>query len=448
MNLFFATKLTENIHETPEGYLVCLGVPIGRVGEMPYAPGECPLEPGPDGLIHVVREASELFRKETVASFEGKSLTIKHPADFVGPANWRELTRGVLQNVRPGGSENEGDLLADVLVTDAEAIRMVKSGLREVSCGYEAEYIQMGVGRGVQRNIIGNHLALVEEGRAGSAYAINDHKGEKKMNWKDRIKAIFAKAQDEALKVAEDGEKEEKAKAAAAAKTGDAGAAGQPTVMNEGYDAVMAGIKDLGEKVAALSGGKPAGDGTTPASSSEPAKTVATDAEETKKMFDAISARLDKLEGKGTGDEDPDTMTDDEDEEEDETGDADFEASEKTGDTAARIEILVPGFKVKKGEKDPKGVALRAAYATADGKAVIDQFTGGKAPAFDKPDQVELLFTATSELLKRDRRGSLARTKTKDFQSVLDDHAPNSGIMTAEKMNELNSNHYGPAKTH
>jgi len=217
MKYYTPTKLSENISETPEGFLVCIGVPIARTGEMEYGEHETPLEADEKGKVIISRSEEEVFRPETIASFEGKPVTITHPVDFVTPENWSRLAKGTLQNVRRGEGDQKNDLLADLLITDSVAINLVKNGLREVSCGYEAEYVQTEEGRGIQTNIVGNHLALVDEGRAGSSYAINDHKGENKMKLGERIKAIFAKAKgkaltlDEAMNLAKDeeGEKEE-----------------------------------------------------------------------------------------------------------------------------------------------------------------------------------------------------------------------------------------------
>lgn len=459
MLYFTPSKLSENIHVTPEGYLVCLGVPIGRTGEMEYGPGETPLEVGPDGKVRIVRDAMELFKPEAIASFEGKSVTIQHPEDFVDPTNWRELTHGTLRNVRRGTGENATDLIADVLITDAKAIELVKAGIREVSCGYEAEYVQTGIGRGIQKNIVGNHLALVDQGRAGASYAIKDHKGET-MNLADKVKALFGKAQNDALALIEEGKKD--GGAAPVTKTGDAAA---PGMSDEMGTKILEGLNNIAKLLAPKT---KTGDASTEPTESQPAKVEAMDAEAMKKMFDAINARLDKLENAATGDaegeEGENTAADAEEEEmeasdaesegeEDESEDDDFEESEMTGDAAfseddrSRAEIIAPGFKVAKGEKNPKGAALRAAYATKDGKRVIDSITGGsKAPAFDKPVVANVLFKAAAELLKRDRRSSLGKTKTRDFNSVLDDHAEGSNVMTAEKLNEQNAKHYGQAK--
>src|SRR3972149_1994442 len=159
---------------TPEGFLLCEDVPIARPGVMFYGPDETPIEANKDGLVRIMREAEDFFSPETIASYHGKSVVDDHPNEDVTPLNWKELTVGVCMNPRRGTGGYHDLLLADLLITTEDAIRAVKSGKREVSCGYEADYeeVQDGVGR--QRNIIGNHIALVEQGRCGARCAIND----------------------------------------------------------------------------------------------------------------------------------------------------------------------------------------------------------------------------------------------------------------------------------
>lgn len=417
------------MHETPEGYLVCVGVPIARTGEMVYGAGETPIEPGPDGRVVIQRDAEEVFRPETIASFEGKSFTVLHPKDFVDPSNWKELTNGLVQNVRRGTGEQENDLVADILVTDAEAIKLVKDGVREVSCGYDAEYIETGKGRGVQKNIVGNHVALVDEGRAGTSYAINDHKhqGAKRkgssMKLGDKIKAIFAKAQDEALKVAETTDEntetpEEK----------------KGFVSFSDLQKCMDDLKAfMGEKK------KEGADASTQPTESTPAEVVAKDEE----VAPGLEARLKKLEdmvakmmASQAGDED--VVTDADEEEGEESEDAyGEEEGEMVGDTASRVEILAPGMAAT--GKNVKAKAILAAYASKDGKAVVEQFTDGKAPNVKDAKTVDALFIGVSEVLKTVRTEALAKSKVTDFQSHL---GQPKGAMTAEKMNELNAKHY------
>lgn len=437
MKFYTTSKISENMHETPEGYLVCVGVSIGRTGEMTYGPGETPLEVGPDGVVLVTRDAKEVFRPETIASFEGKAITLAHPTEFVSPINWSVLTKGVLQNIRKGTGEQESDLVADLLITDAEAIAAVKAGLREVSSGYEAEYTQTGVGRGFQTNIVGNHLALVDEGRAGSSYAINDHKGKgSKMKVGDKLKAIFGKAVDEAIKTAEEPVKD------------------APVVEPSGaYDEITKMVKDLGAKIDAMAKPVAKDAPAVPASAAVPPPTTGDEevAPSLEARLKALEDRVAKMESGQTGDDA------DEDDDSDETGDEegcddDFDESTMTGDAktvdagpqsdlASRVEIMAPGMDPK--QKNVKAKALIAAFATTDGKAEISKFTGGKLPDVKNAATVDMLFIAVSEGLKASRTSSFAktRTRTRDFDSTASEDE-----MTPEKLNELNAKAY-PAKT-
>lgn len=182
--------------ETPEGFLICYDVPIARLGEMIYGANEVPVDAGRDGLIRVTRDDDSLFNPTTIASFEGKPVVNDHPEEDVTPANWRKYAVGTVQNVRRGEGALKDCLLADLVVTEAQAIRDVKDGKREVSCGYDADYEQLGPGRGQQHNIIGNHVALVDKGRCGPRCAIGDSEmAKRKVSLRDRIRAAF-KARD------------------------------------------------------------------------------------------------------------------------------------------------------------------------------------------------------------------------------------------------------------
>ena len=213
---YTVSKLGPNRSLTPEGYLLCLGVPVARTGQMLYAEGELLGEDGatilggPDKLIRVERGADELMRAETIASFEGKPVTLAHPSgEFVGPGNFAKHARGTMVNVRAGTGLETDLLLADLLITDAEAIKAVQEdGIEEVSLGYEADYQQQEPGRAAQRNIVGNHLALVERGRCGPRCAIGDESmTKKKTSFKDLLMRAFkAKDSDEVEKLAREAE--------------------------------------------------------------------------------------------------------------------------------------------------------------------------------------------------------------------------------------------------
>lgn len=431
---------------------MCAGVPIARTGEMEYGPGESPIEPGPDGKAIVYREAREVFRPETIASFEGKPFTIKHPEDFVNPGNWKVLAKGIIQNVRRGTGETENDLIADILITDHEAILLVKGGVREVSCGYEAEYIQLGVGRGMQTNIIGNHLALVEQGRAGAAYAINDEKGAKMSKWKEKTKtavgALFGKAKDEAFKVID--EAVEETPATPAKKTGDE----MPVwakAMQKTIDALAAQMPSSGtpgtytdEEVEAK---KKADD---EAAEKEKADDEAPKwAKDLKASMDSFMEKMNKSED---GDDDEEeSESEDAEEGEEESEDDDFEetpASKKTGDDASRIEILAPGLKAK--GKDAKRTALAKAYESKDNKAIIDRLNGGKVLDIKKASQktIDHIFVGASEVIGLYRTKDFTKWKqVRDSGSQGGDEFAGAE-MTPEMINEKNKQFYATKGAH
>ncbi len=173
-NFYVTERLSEHMYETPEGFLVCMDVPVARIGEYIYKSNEVPIEGGKDGLVKIIRDEDEVFSEEAIQSFNGKPVTINHPNDFVTPENWKNLAHGTIQNTRRGEGEQSDLLVADLVITTEDAIKLIKAGLREVSLGYDAQYDQIEPGLGKQKEIAGNHLALVVKGRAGNRCAIMD----------------------------------------------------------------------------------------------------------------------------------------------------------------------------------------------------------------------------------------------------------------------------------
>ena len=174
LRFYVTEQLSENIAETPEGFLVCSNVPITRIGEFIYRPNEVPVQPDSEGIVRIQRDEADVFSDDTIKSFEGKPVTIDHPDEPVTPDNWSALAHGTAQNVRRGEGSQMDLLVADILITTGKAIELVKSGLREISCGYDANYEQIAEGMGRQKDIVGNHVALVSKGRAGARCAIAD----------------------------------------------------------------------------------------------------------------------------------------------------------------------------------------------------------------------------------------------------------------------------------
>ena len=179
---YYGNRLSENIsRREPEGYLLCLNVPVARTGTQDYLPEELGITPGSfsfasgPGLISVYRPEKEVFAPETMASFEGMPVTNDHPPDGVDVDNIRRLQMGHAHNIRRGTGEESDLLLADLIITDERLIEAILGGKREISCGYTYELAEEN-GRYIQRKIRGNHIAVVDAGRAGPRVSIKDKK--------------------------------------------------------------------------------------------------------------------------------------------------------------------------------------------------------------------------------------------------------------------------------
>jgi hypothetical protein len=315
---------------TPEGFLLCKDVPIARVGTYIYGPNETPIAPGPDGVVHIERTRAEVFRPETIASFNGKPFVDEHPSQpdetrwTVDPHNWREVARGVVLSPRQGLGADDDVLLADILITDAESIDyfydaengIPRPGKREVSCGYLAEYKETAPGWGYQYDIIGNHLAHVIGGRCGSRCSIADSAlilnqesvivtcKNKVQQWKDSLldafkskktEAEFKQVLDAAPKEDESEEEKKKTEDARVRRVADAVAEKISEDMEPRFKNIEDGMEDLKKKV----GDKKVKDETE----EEEEKRKKKEKEEEKETEDKkIEGELEEEAPEGTGD--------------------------------------------------------------------------------------------------------------------------------------------------
>jgi hypothetical protein len=373
MRFYTVEKLGPKQELTPEGFLLCRDVAIARTGTMLYAASEVPVEGGPDGIVRIERSPEEVFRDATIASFLGKPVTLNHPTEDVTPANWASLAKGTTYNVRRGVGLDDDFLIADLLITDGEAIQQVRDGLREVSCGYDAGYEQTEPGRGVQREIIGNHVALVEKGRCGSRCAIGDQimaekkkTCDKKQTWKDRILAAF-KARDEAE---------------------------LETALEEALD-----------------------EETVP---NDPMAKFSADMARFSDGFTRVEDKLTTIDSRLTALETKDAKAKDEDEEEEKKKKDDESTNDsaslvtETQDVYARVEILSPGLphpthdaqatpaKVRDSLCDLRRKALERAYAEPKTRDAVAPFVAGKDLSKLTCDALHASFVGASELVKRE----------------------------------------------
>lgn len=372
MKYLFNTRLGETRYRLGDGSLLCKDVPIARIGSQLYSALDLPkLKPDADGEIVVERTADEVFSAETLASFEGMTVTILHPEDdagnimFVAPENWRELAVGHVQNVRRGTGQQSDLMIADLIIKDEEAIAYIENGLREVSCGYDAEYEQTAIGRAKQYQITGNHVALVPNGRAGSRCAIGDRNtmATNKNNLLTRIKRAWKTGDTDTMN-----------ELLESSQTGDEGG-DLPQGVNLNIN--LAPQHPMPDKDPEM-GGLKTGDNE----------------EQIPAWAQAILSRLDKLEGKTTD-------SDDQQDKKEPTGDADGEDKEEestpTGDSAYRAELIMPGIDLS--QKMKPTAFKRHVLASAD-QALVRQIVGDAAIKQLPKTHIEMAFTAVSELAK------------------------------------------------
>lgn len=173
---YYGSKISDNLAKTPEDFLICRNVPIARIGVQEYLGSEIGEDTRAGELFKVYRLADDVFKPSALASFEGKPMTDDHPPQEVDPDNVRKYIIGTATNIRRGQGADADKVIADLIVYNQEQIKLIESGeKREISCGYECDIEPYKDGF-KQFNIIGNHIALVDAGRAGETVAIRDEK--------------------------------------------------------------------------------------------------------------------------------------------------------------------------------------------------------------------------------------------------------------------------------
>lgn len=145
------------------GFVHITNVPIARVGVFPYIKADNSVE-------MEAKLPTELLSEGTVSSANSKPITDNHPDELVTQVNARNYMKGFTAT----NAHVENDTLkVDMTITDKSLIDEINKGKQELSIGFETEVVpKKGEYKGVaydsvQRNIQINHVAVVEQGRAG-----------------------------------------------------------------------------------------------------------------------------------------------------------------------------------------------------------------------------------------------------------------------------------------
>lgn len=163
--------------KTADGYLVT-EARVARGGNIQDYYGSEIGHADTSRVFKVYRPENEIFKRDALASFAHKPVTMGHPANGVSPETWRKDAVGSI------GSEvvRDGEFVrVPMVIMDAQAIADIESGVREISMGYDCELVmEAGTtkdGRAYdayQRGHRMNHAAIVEVGRAGPQCRIGD----------------------------------------------------------------------------------------------------------------------------------------------------------------------------------------------------------------------------------------------------------------------------------
>lgn len=153
--------------ETPEGYLT-VAVPITRPGVFPYQ--------RQDGTVQMeAKLPDEIFSDRTIRSARSKPVTDEHPNEPVTIDNYQTYAKGMSHT---DAHVEDLKLYVSMTITDKDLIQKIYDGKREISIGFMSDVVaEKGTYNGqeyeyVQRNVEINHIAIVDQGRAGPEVAI------------------------------------------------------------------------------------------------------------------------------------------------------------------------------------------------------------------------------------------------------------------------------------
>ena len=173
MKVLVKETLSQHKFKDTNGYLICTDCILARTGNQTYKKNEV-LTTDDESEIEVDRPYGEVFDSRTLASFENVPLCKDHPDEDVTPENHNSYSVGFVRNIRQGKDGNLDVIIGDLVITDADVIKLVEDGeYCELSCGYNTDIVGDDKNGYKQTNIRGNHVALCECGRAGNARIVD-----------------------------------------------------------------------------------------------------------------------------------------------------------------------------------------------------------------------------------------------------------------------------------
>lgn len=175
--------------------------PLSKVGVYPYSERSVGISDRTDKFVNVLRPEDELSSKQCLDSFKLLPWIDGHKmlgSEELGmtPAEQKGIQGVIGQEVY----FKDGTLYGNIKIFSEAMSTAIEHGKKELSVGYHCRYEkQSGTYDGqsydyVMRDIRGNHLALVGDGRMGAEVAVLDHseinQKETVMSEKDDVKKV------------------------------------------------------------------------------------------------------------------------------------------------------------------------------------------------------------------------------------------------------------------
>ena len=177
----YASAMDKREYDT-NGWYEIKDNPLSVVGVYPYMGRSISSECIQDHLYGVYRPESELSSQDCIDSFKlipwiDDHVMLGSEDAGLTPSEQKGVQGVIGQDVYFDGTTLRGN----IKVFSEAMANLIANGKKELSCGYRCRYeYSPGVYNGqeyqyVQRDIRGNHLALVENGRMGPDVAVLDH---------------------------------------------------------------------------------------------------------------------------------------------------------------------------------------------------------------------------------------------------------------------------------
>lgn len=162
------SSLAPSAKRTDDGYIEDRPI-VTKTGVFPYRNAD-------GGIRFELRHPDDVYAADSLKTLSMLPITNGHPDEFVNADTAKGLSIGFTGE---HASIDGANIRTAIRITDAEGVKAIESGRRELSLGYKVDLAEeSGTYNGVpythrQRNIRYNHLSIVDKARMGASARIN-----------------------------------------------------------------------------------------------------------------------------------------------------------------------------------------------------------------------------------------------------------------------------------